>query len=157
MSHSGGYNVYELLEDKVVWHYLDRDDTDLPKDSSVVIVEGYLFHGMARLLYRGWIGEDNNNSIASVKRWAKVPDEIWQAYNNGYFDRFNTKRKFQSETEFNQFKDKSIHICYEDLPEGAEVVGDFDKSNPYSHYNATIYYKDNQYYLCDGCKEWVMD
>ena len=57
MCRSGGHNVYELLEDKVVWHILERDRTDLPKDSYPVIAEGWLFQGIARFGYYGWKDE----------------------------------------------------------------------------------------------------
>ena len=153
----GSYEVYELLKDKVVWHDLERDSTDYPKDSFPVIAEGFCFSGVARYGYHGWKCEEGNSFICSVKRWAIIPDEIWLAYYNGYFDRFNHRPTFQSEEEFNQFKEKCIHITGKELPKDAVLVGDFSKDLPYSFYRASIYYKDNQYYLCDGCKEWVMD
>jgi hypothetical protein len=157
MSRDGGHNVYELLKDKVVWHSIERDNSDYPSDSYPVIAEGFCFSGIARFGYNGWTREEGGGFICSVKRWAKVPDEIWHAYINGYFEPYRHRAMFQSEEEFNQFKDKALHICGKDLPEGAEVVGDFDKDNPYNHYKATIYYKDNQYYMVDGCKEYARD
>ena len=157
MSRSGGYNVYKLLEDKVVWHVLDRDKTDLPKDSYPVIAEGFCFHGMARYGYRGWTREEGGSFICEVKRWAKVPEDIWHAYYNNYFEPYEHRPKFQSEEEFKQFKEKALHVSGKEVPEDAVLVGDFSKDLPYSFYSASIYYKDNQFYLCDGSKEYSLD
>ena len=157
MSRSGGYNVYQLLQDRVVWHNLERDNTDLPKDSSSVIVEGWNFKGIARYCYRGWQREEGGGFVCEVKRWAMIPMDIWHAYVDNYFEKYKVVRKFQTEEEFELFKSKSLHISYKEIPEDAEVIGEFSKDLPYSFYNATIYYKDNQFYLCDGCKEWQMD
>lgn len=153
----GSYEVYELLKDKVVWHDLERDKSDIPSDSFPVIAEGFCFHGVARFGYYGWKREEGNSFICDVKRWAIIPHEIWLAYYNGYFDRFDHEPKFQSEEEFKYFAEKAKHVSSKEIPEDAVRVGYFSKDLPYSFYSASIYYKDNQYYLCDGSKEWVMD
>ena len=157
MSHSGSHTVYELLKDKVVWHDIERDETDIPSDSFPIIIEGWNYHGMGRKRYSGWKDEDTDYPIPLVKRWAIVPNEIWLAYHHGYFDRFDSQRNFQTKEEFMGFAKKSKHVLYKEIPENAESIGHFFEDRPYTSYSASIYYKDNQYYLCDGCKEWALD
>lgn len=151
----GSYEVYELLKDKVVWHNLERDSTDYPKDSFPVIAEGFCFNGVARYGYHGWKREEGGCFICSVKRWAIIPHEIWLTYIHGYFDRFNKTRAFQSKEEFQSYSAKAIRI--ETVSEDFEYIGSFQEDRPYSFYSADIYYKDNQYYVCDGCKQWALD
>ena len=153
----GSYEVYELLKDKVVWHNLERDNSDVPSDSFPVIAEGFCFNGVARYGYHGWKREEGNSFICSVKRWAIIPHEIWLAYFHGYFDRFNETPKFQSKEEFLPFAKKANHVPYKEVPKDAECVGRFFEDRPYESYSAGIYYKDGQYYLCDGCKQWALD
>ena len=156
----GSYEVYELLKDKVVWHDLERDNSDKPNDKNqIVIIEAFCFNGMARYDkdYYGWKAVEKGYRPAGVKRWAIVPNEIWLAYHHGYFDRFDSQRNFQTKEEFMGCANKSKHVLYKEVPENAERIGHFFEDRPYSSYSASIYYKDGQYYLCDGCKEWALD
>ena len=86
-----------------------------------------------------------------------VPDEIWHSYYNNFFEPNNNRPKFQSEEEFLQFKDKAISVGLRELPDDAVVIGDFSKDYPYHSYEASIYYKDNQYYICEDSKSWQLD
>ena len=155
----GGSRVFELLKDKVVWHVLERDKKDLPKDNFPVIAEAWCFKGLARYGYKGWQPEEScgGSFLCEVKRWASLPEDVWKVYASGYFEPYDHRPTFRSEEEFNQFKEKCIHIPGKELPDDAVLVGDFSKDLPYSFYSASIYYKDNQYYLCDGSKEWALD
>ena len=157
MSHSGSNAVYTLLKDKVVWHDIGRDGKDVPSGSFPVIIEGFCYSGMGRLTNDGWRDEDTDYCIKSVSRWAIVPDEIWTAYFNGYFDRFDKRRKFQSKEEFVTFAEKAKHISGKELPTHAEEIGYFHEERPYESYDAAIYFANNQFFLCDGCKEWALD
>ena len=152
---SGSREVYEFLKDKVVWHDVEREPADYPKNSFPVIAEGFCFNGVARYGYNGWKREEGGGFICSVKRWAIIPHEIWLAYYHGYFDKFDKTRTFQTKEEFQSYSAKAIRI--ETVSEEFEYIGSFQEDRPYSFYSANIYYKDNQYYICDVCKTYAMD
>ena len=153
---SASYEVYNFLKDKVVWHDIERDSNDLPKDSFPVIAEGAWFQGIARHGYHGWTRQEGNLCV-TVKRWAILPREIWTAYCNGYFNKDDNDRYFQTKEEFQFYANKAKRVSYEDRPVDAERVGYFSEEGPYDSYNATIYYKDNQYYLYDNCEQYALD
>ena len=147
---SASYEVYNFLKNKVVWHDIERDSNDLPKDSFPVIAEGDSFQGIARYGYRGWKRQEGNLCV-TVKRWAILPREIWTAYYNGYFNKDDNDRYFQTKEEFQFYANKAKRVSYEDRPVDAECVGYFSEEGPYDSY------KDNQYYLYDHCTQYALD
>ena len=152
MSFGGSLAVYELLKDKVVWHYPEREKKYPDK---VVIVEGPSFKGLAYFSYQGWKEAEHSSYKISVTRWATIPEEISIAYHKGFFDSSYDKRMFQSKEEFEQFSKLAIEV--NSIPDSSEYVGTYFEDSPYQTYNASIYYKDNQYYICNDCNYWTMD
>lgn len=162
----GCENVYDFLKGKVVWHDLRRDEKDLPEISNtlVILLESDRFHGLGRYCegyhvcvgeYRYFKAEEERVSVGTVTRWAYVPEEVLVLYRKGYFNTCDKMQaSFKNKEEFEYYAKQAVR---ENIPSNAEFVGDYEESQPYDFYSASIYWCDGKYYLTDNVHHWSLD